>query len=164
MSKTTLFYAVRDDVLLALKDFEARQYVKYVTMGGYSLPDYELFLNGSDIPDLGKATQPAAGGCDSYLVFRHETPVRMREIGKNPQARGFVMDQLVNPDTIEFTPAGIWNDEIVLHGRVATASDTPCSQGLLKAFRSSIKKHFVKVKAFYVGTNALELLKQGRRL
>jgi hypothetical protein len=88
----------------------------------------------------------------------------MRRLGKNPQVRGFVMDQLVNPDTIEFTPAGMWNEEIVLHGRVATASDTPGSKELMKHFRSALKKHFVKVNAFYVGTSALQLLKQGKRL
>jgi hypothetical protein len=88
MSQVTLFFALKEDILPVLRRFEAKQHVKYVTKGGYSTPDYELFLSGTDIPDLGKATQPAAGGCDSYLIFLHGTPVKMREVGKNPQKRG----------------------------------------------------------------------------
>ena len=114
MSQVTLFFALKEDILPVLRRFEAKQHVKYVTKGGYSTPDYELFLSGTDIPDLGKATQPAAGGCDSYLIFLHGTPVKMREVGKNPQKRGqtiawCVFELIMNhADSAEKPPPIFW--------------------------------------------------------
>jgi hypothetical protein len=74
------------------------------------------------------------------------------------------VDQLRNPDSVTFTPAGIWDDDVILHGRVATASDSEASQALMRRFHVAIKKGFAKVKAFYVGPQAMELLKAGKRL
>jgi len=76
----------------------------------------------------------------------------------------FSIDQLVNPDTITFTAGGLWNGEILLHGRFGTASESKSSQELLKRFGDAIATEFTKINAFYVGSNALELLKRGTRL
>jgi len=78
--------------------------------------------------------------------------------------RRFAIDQLKNPDTITFSPGGLWNNDILLHGRVATASQSKSSQALMKRFKAALQKTFVKVKAFYVGPQALMLLKNGQRL
>jgi len=48
----------------------------------------------------------------------------------------------------------MFGEDIVLHGRVGTASETPASQELMKRFHSVIKKNFTKVKAFFVGPAA----------
>jgi len=76
----------------------------------------------------------------------------------------FIIDQLLNPDTITFTVGGLWNNEILLHGSVGTASQSKSSQMLMRVFHDALNKQFVKVRAFYVGPQALELLKNGKRL
>jgi hypothetical protein len=65
---------------------------------------------------------------------------------------------------VEFKPGGIWNEDVLLHGRIATASESQISQALMKRFQSAAKKTFSKVKAFYVGPKALVLLDSGKRL
>ena len=74
------------------------------------------------------------------------------------------MDQLANPDTVTLTPGGVWTQDIVLYGRVATASDSKASQELMRRFACAIKKQFTKIRAFYVGPKARELLDKGKRL
>ncbi len=76
----------------------------------------------------------------------------------------FCVDQLVNPDTIWFTPGGVWGEDFVLNGRVGTASDSDPSRYLMKRFDSAFKKRFRKIKAFLVGPGALAFLEAGKRL
>jgi len=76
----------------------------------------------------------------------------------------FAIDQLDNPDTITFTPGGVWKEDILLHGGIGTASQSKTSEALMKRFRTIVKKAFVKVQAFYVGPQAFELLRRGKRL
>ncbi|XVJ59925.1 MAG: hypothetical protein HEQ23_11200 [Tepidisphaera sp.] len=76
----------------------------------------------------------------------------------------YVLDQLHNPDTVVLTPAGMWKDDVLLHGLVSTVSDSPIAKEIMKLFAAAIKKQFVKVRSFWVGPDALALLKRGKRL
>ena len=143
---------------------EARQPLKYVRSGNFTKPDLETHLQGSEIPGLGMATSESAHASASYLVCARALPVNIERFTGADGVERFCVDQLHNPDTVGFTPAGVWDDDIILHGRVATASDSEASQVLMKEFHAAIKKQFTKVKAFYVGPNARKLLDAGRRL
>ena len=63
-------------------------------------------------------------------------PVVLRSGGTN-----YHIDQLTNPDTVIFTPAGLWTEEIVLHGQVATASLSEPSKHLIERFRQQFERH-----------------------
>ena len=65
---------------------------------------------------------------------------------------------------MEFRPGGQWNDDVVIHGRIATASETHGSQNLMKRFQAAVKRAFSKVRAYFVGQQALQLLENGKRL
>jgi hypothetical protein len=160
----TLFFALKEDILPVLEDFDSMGSWKYVPTGFVDSLEYQTFGEGAGIPNLGVATRESAVGCESYLVCASDMPVNLRKISPVDGGIRYAIDQLINPDTITLTPAGIWNDEIVLHGRVGTASRSESSRLLMRRFRSALKKHFVKVKAFYVGPRALVLLKEGKRL
>lgn len=159
-----LFFATKEDLLPMLQMAEAREPLKYVRTGNFTKPNLEIFLRGSDIPGLGKATCESAHASASYLVCEQALPVVVRQINRTDGTERFCVDQLHNPDTVGFTPAGMWNDDILLHGRVATASDSEVSQSLMKLFHTAIKKRFTKIRAFYVGPNAQLMLRAGKRL
>src|SRR5262249_29500559 len=125
--------------------------------------DIEVFDCGAQLPNLGRATAHSSVGCETYLVCNRETPVKLRRF-QTVHGTTICVDQLVNPDTVGFTPAGILNEGIVLHGRVATVSDSKPAQDLMRRFHSAIKKSFAKIKAFYVGPNARALWERGARL
>jgi hypothetical protein len=158
------FFALKDDLLPMLEAVECDDPLKYVRTGNCLSPDFNEFLNGADIPTLGKASAESAIGCESFLVTPRTLPVILRPIKATGGTERYCMDQLINPDTVEFIPAGVWSDEIVLNGRVGTVSDSAVSQELMKRFNSAIRKQFTKIKAFWVGANALTLLNAGKRL
>ena len=191
MSKICLFYATGDDLLTVTEKVESAAAIKYVRFGTVTELPPERFDNAAQIPNLGIAVHQAAGMCDTFLVCDASAAIIPREVktlteedinrlttsigdqevqvDKNNWrrlvgVRRFAIDQLKNPDTITFSPGGLWNNDILLHGRVATASQSKSSQALMKRFKAALQKTFVKVKAFYVGPQALMLLKNGQRL
>jgi hypothetical protein len=159
--KHILFFGTKQDLLPMLQLVESSGPIKYVRMGHFRQGAVEVCNFGSEIPDLGKATANSSINCESYLVCEPDTPVNLRPVGR---AGLICIDQLVNPDTVTFTPAGILNEEMLLHGRVATVSDSKPAQYLMRRFHSAIKKNFGKIKAFYVGPNARTLFERGTRL
>jgi len=191
MSKICLFYATRDDLLAVTEKVESTGAIKYIRFGAVTELPPESFTRAGQIPNLGTASHPSAVGCETFLICDPSTtiiPEKLKTITEQDVNRPtitlggqempvdkqnwrpfigisrFAINQLNNPDTITFTPGGLWNNDILLHGRVATASQSISSQALMKRFQPVLQKMFVKVKAFLVGPQALMLLKNGRRL
>ena len=162
--KQILFFALKDDLVSMIDAAEAIEALKYVRVGNYTNPEIQALNSALDIPDLGRASSGTASTSASYLVCKRDTPVNARPVATAGGASRFPVDQLVNPDSVVFTPAGIWTDEILLHGRLATVSDTAPAQELMKLFNSVVRKRFTKVRAFYVGPQALTWLQAGKRL
>jgi hypothetical protein len=159
-----VFFATKDDLLPMLCVVEAHASLNYALAGNFQKPGLEEYSNGAEIPNLGRATCESAVSSDTYLVYPRSLPIEVRVLEGDGGAKRYCVDQLLNPDTVGFTPAGVWNDEVMLYGRVATASDSAGSQALMRRFHTAIKKRFARVKGYYVGTQAYALLKAGKRL
>jgi hypothetical protein len=81
----------------------------------------------------------------------------------NTQER-FDVYQNMNPDSIHLVLGGEWTDGAIISGSIATISKSPISQALMRSAHSAVKKHFTRVRAFWVGPEALIALRSGRRL
>ena len=163
--KSIHFHAVKEDILQVISVFESGGSVKYVLTGNFLANEISegisVYESVDEIPNLGEATADSSAACESFLVCDQTTPITPRSLQESGRV---CIDQLFNPDTVVFKPGGIWSEEVLLEGQVGTASDSDESQRLMKRFNSAIKKTFTKVKAFYVGPKALELLERGTRL
>jgi hypothetical protein len=161
--KQILFFALNEDLLALFELIDSNGLLKYARMGNFRQDEINdhisVFESGSALPNLGSASADSSAACEGFLVCERETPIKLRGL-----AERFCVDQLANPDSVEFKPGGIWNEEIVLHGRIATASDSQISQALMKRFQAAAKKTFSKVKSFYVGQKAFASLESGKRL
>jgi hypothetical protein len=162
MTKDIHFYATKSDLLSIFDMVDSG--LQYVRFGSCSVPNPETFLSGPDIPNLGIASSESAVACDMFLVCDKTSKVIPCKFSTLKGEERFGFDQLNNPHTIVFSPGGLWGNDVLLHGRVATVSDHEASIRLMKLFGSAIRKKFTKVRAFYVGPDALEMLKRGKRL
>ena len=158
------FYATKEDLLPIFEFAEAGTPLKYVRTGRYARPKPDVLFSGAAIPDLGTANNNSSIACDSYLILGQLSEVAIREITQTDKSTNFVVDQLINPDSVAITTGGIRVPDVLLHGRLATASDSPQSQELMKLFAAEFRKQFRKVKAFWVGHHALSELERGTRL
>ncbi len=159
-----LFFAVKEDLLHVLELVESKGPLKYATTGNFLRREIEegirVFDTGAEIPNLGKASADSSGACEAFLVCEPATPINLRSAGRNGER--VCVDQLANPDSVTFTPGGIWKEDVVLYGSIGTASKSQISQALMKRFRAAVKT-FTKVNDYYVGPKALALLEGGKR-
>jgi hypothetical protein len=158
-----LFYALRDDMLRVLDVVDRVESLQYVAGGHFVDGQSERYERGESIPDVGTADADSAVNCKSFLVAPREVTITARRIDTVSGPR-YCFDQLVNPDSVALRPGGLRRARVMLDGRVATTSDTPVARRLMGLFRRPISKQFTKVKAYWVGPEALALLRAGGRL
>ncbi len=158
------FFALKNDLLAVVETVEHGRPLKYVRTGQFDCPESDSFGAGAEIPGLGTASADSSVNNQSFLVTNGELPVNWRRITTNTGVQRYCLDQLANPESITFTPSGRLDEGVVISGRVGTASDSPIAQELMRRFRAAFKKHFTKVRAYWVGPEALALLQAGKRL
>lgn len=163
-TKTTHFFATKDDLLKAIEPAEQRRSIKYVLTGLLETPDLETYQTIAAISSLGTATHENAICGASYLVADKRTTIVNHERRQNTGGIRYEVNQLENPATIMFQPGGLFEGTALLYGRVATVSEDPISKELYRLFTSAIRKVFIKVKRDYVGPEAKVLWKTGMRL
>jgi hypothetical protein len=163
--KVIHFFALKEDLVPMLKLVESKGPLQYVLTGNFPKREFKqiVFDTGLKIPNLGKATADQWIGCDAFLVCEREATINLRTLHGYDGHERICIDQLANPDSVTFTPGGMWNEDVVLNGCVGTASESQTSKALIKRFKGAIKKSFSKVRAFYLGPKALQLLESGKR-
>jgi hypothetical protein len=107
------------------------------------------------------STQALIGRC---LVTEASTDVVLRQLSRYEGKDRWSVDQLANPDSIILPHGGLLKENVLLSGEVRTAYKTTVALRLQRAFDAAIRKHFVKIQAFYVGPAAEALLDSGCRL
>lgn len=162
--KQIFFYATREDLLPILESVESSRLLKYARTGRYLRAKPQVYLSGASIPEIGTANNDSSIGCESYLILDQSTDIDVRQVQQTDGTTSYHVDQLVNPDSVVITAGGIRTPDVYLHGRVATASDSPQSQDLIKLFAPAFRKQFRKIRAFWVGSHALRQLEGGARL
>lgn len=162
--KKFIFYATREDLVPVTDAVERSMSLIYARMGQSRAPEPECYTQASTIPNLGRATTHSVSTNEEYLVVSACDRIQTRTIRANDGSEYYLTDQLVNPTSISFAPGGLWDSGVLLHGRIATVSDTPEAKQLLGTFEKEFRKRFRKVKAFWVGEDALNRLRGGTRL
>ncbi len=157
------FFALEGDLLPVLEAVERDGGLVYVRTG-HNPEGLERFTRGAEIPGLGEADQATGSVCGAFLVVAPGTPVTIRPVKLDAGGTNHLVDQLLNPDSVVITPAGLWRGSVLLPGRVATASRSSSAQLLMRRFRRAFSRHFTKLKAYRMGPLALAMLRSGGRL
>jgi len=159
------FFATADDLLPVLLRVEAKHAVVYTLCEHLHEPRADHYRTVRDLPTLFRP-QPFASAVagPAYLVTEAGTEVVLRQFSGYEGNDRWAVDQLANPDSTVLRHGGLFKENVLLPGEVRTSSKTAAAQRLQRAFDDAIRKHFVKVQAFYVGPAAEVLLDAGCRL
>ncbi len=159
MSLQIHFFATKADLLPVLESIEKAREIKYVQCGGASGPTAAEFFCSNSLPNLGFASSESSISSETFLICARSEEVRPRKV-----AGRYLFDQLYNPNTVTFTPGGLWGKNVLLCGRFATTTTEGVARDLMKLMRSAVRTHFKKVKAYYLGKEAEQMLDGGKRL
>lgn len=163
--KQILFFATPADVVPLLERFQTNAPIKFVEMGTRDTPDRKTYLEVAQLPAPGIATHETGSLSSAYLVSQRDTVNQVRPtVMKNGEKRW----NLFNADTegtVTLGLAGLWKTGTLLPGSMATVHTDPMAQQLMKWFQKALKDQgFSKIRNWWVGKDAMEMLKAGKRL
>lgn len=147
-------FATPEDWSHLIAAVSSRRPLKLVKAGLFNAPLAQVFtdMNGLDPLSI-------------YLALDQEGKITMREV---PQREGgavkYSVDQAENPDSVSLHIGGMVGEKQLLAGQIGTIRSESGSQELYAEFAREIKRTFSKVKSYYVGPQALNLLAEGVRL
>jgi hypothetical protein len=159
------FFATADDLLPVLLSVEAKHAVVYTPADHIHEPRADHYRTARDLPTLFQP-QPFESAVlgPAYLITEAGTDVVLRQLSRYQGKDRWSVDQLANPDSTVLRHGGVFKENVLLQGEVRTAYKTTVAQRLQRAFDAAIRKHFVKIHAFYVAPAAEALLDSGCRL
>ena len=162
---TRYFFATAGDLLPVFSRAEARREVIYTLMGLFESRPGMAFSRGEELPTLRLVTEGRATiHCAAYLVTPAGVAVNVREVPQRAGGVRYAVDQLANPDSVVINHGGRPESGVLLAGQVGTCTGTDVSAALFRAYANAIARTFTRVKAFWVGPEARELLAAGCRL
>jgi len=159
-----LFYATKHDLAPALSSLEAQKSLQYTLTGLFDKNKLQTYFSYANIPNFGQASHPNAIANPTYLVSLRGTALHAREVPQESGGVFFAISQMLNDETIIFSPGGWYGNGIILYGSIGTVSNDATSKILYNFFAKAFREHFRKVQEFYVGAEALNLAKSGVRL
>lgn len=165
MAKNQLsFFATKADLESLLRAVESKQQLQFLVTGLFDSPAVAPMQSLLAVRNLGRMDVGDPNHAAGYLVASRESSIEVRPV---PQHRGgvkYAVDQLANPKTIAFRPGGSFGETCLIAGQAGTAYDNPSSLELFHTFSKEVRRQFTKIKSFYVGKEASELLDKGWRL
>jgi hypothetical protein len=159
------FFATPEDLLPVLLSVEASRTLAYTLTGHVDSPEAHSFHTCRELATLFEPSPTdAASTGPAYLITEATAPVSLRELPPYGGKNRWAIDQLLNPDSTVLRHGGIHGAHVLLSGEVRTASKSPTATSLQRTFDAAFRKHFVRIKAFYVGSRAEAMLDSGYRL
>ena len=166
-SKQIPLFATKTDLIEVLKEVESIYNIKYVEMGLFDSSQVREHERLSLIPSIGFTKFGAWISLEHrYMVVQKNEKIIVRTVPQRKVGAKYAVDPMQNPESVELSTGGIFleKENILVGGRIATASDDSFSTEIYKALSSKIRKHFKKIGTVYIGKEAEEKLQDGWRL
>jgi hypothetical protein len=163
-AKSINFFATRSDLNGIFIAVEAQQALKYVQAGMFDSPELNEFSSGLKIPNLGLAPSGTSNLEPFWLVTDAHSEIIVKSV---PQRRGGVrygIDPGLNPESVIVWPGGNFDRSTLIAGQIGTGVINPESTKLFNLFIQVFRKRFNRIRSYFVGPEAEQLLDQGGRL
>lgn len=163
--KRIYFFATPADIVPVLTRLESNAPLKFVETGNFTTPNRAIYLHSSEIPNAGIATHETGSQSVSYLVSHRDTKNHVRAFVGHKGEKRWDLNNGDNDETVTLTMAGLWKNDILLPGCMSTLHQGPAAQQFMKWFLAALREErFAKEKSWWLGREALEMLRAGKRL
>jgi hypothetical protein len=148
----------------ALLEAVGEQSLHFLQTGLFDSPQITPINSLLTIADFGLVSVGDTNQTKAYLVVGRDTPFNIRTVPQQQDNIKYAIDQLANPKTIMFRPGGVFEEKCLIAGQIGTISEDTTSLELFRRFKEAVQHQFTKIKSFYVGKEAEEMLGKGWRL
>ena len=151
------FFAADDDLHAVLEQVETSRALHYALAG--------LHASAAAPSEASwRALVPLHSRKQRYLVFEARFPLVVRPVPQRAGGTLYAVDELANPNGISLIPGLSATPSLLLPGLIGCTASAGPGASLVRAYKSAVGKHFTKVKSYWVGPQALKLLRSGARL
>lgn len=164
MSRALQTYATKNDWYECLQSIETQRPLSYTVCGLFDTAEFQTFIGIDAIPNFGFATTSSAISEPCYLVCDFDLGIQTRPI---PQRRGgmkYAIDQAMNPFTVGLKPGGLLHQDMLIAGTLGACTEHRASIELYNLLIREMKRRFARIKSYWVGPEAVQLLDRGGRL
>jgi hypothetical protein len=155
-------FATRSDLEPGLDHFEKENPVRYALTGLLHGPIFEQYESLLEWPGLGINTTGDHISGPTFLVVPRGIEIKAEPIPQRSGGVRYALNQKLNPQSIAFSPGGLFGDRVLVCGHIGTVWKT--AQNLYKDFSREFTKRFSKIGSYYVGPEAERLMDQGHRM
>lgn len=164
-TKQVSFYATKNDLAIVLETAVSKVPFYFATIDEDKEMPPVIYNTTSNILDLGVAINGDQNHEKKYLLIAPNIKPKVRFIKQQRGGYKQFFDQKSHPQSVVLWPGGVLRDyECIVAGQIGTISNDKWSVNLYKALSLELKKRFIKVKAYYVGDEAMKKLETGARL
>jgi len=100
----------------------------------------------------------------AYLVCDKGLGVAVRLVSQRNGGVKYAVDQLENPHTVALSCGGLVDGRRLIAGQMGTSAAGERAEEIYAILAKAIRRRFEKIKSYYVGPEAAQLLDQGLRL
>lgn len=159
------FFATHNDLSEVLRAVASKTSFSFASLADDQDVGLEIYNSVLELPDLSVAVYGDLNHEKSYLLIENDAVPKLRNVMQRRGEVKKIFDQLSHPESVMLKPGGVMgNYECIIAGQIGTVSDNQWSVELYKSLLREFKKRFKKVKAFYVGSLAMEKLESRVRL
>lgn len=161
---SVFFFMTRDDLMYMLKRVESEISVKYIENEAHYSRNIPTLDSLTDYEYLG-ISRTGDHQSESFLVLEKADELHPEERRHFDGRMRYLVDQSNHPDSVGLWLGGMYQDDFLVHGHVATISTSDKSKQIFSAFRKSVKaqcKH--KSARYYYSDGVKELYSRGVRL
>ncbi|MFH2045809.1 MAG: hypothetical protein ABIK92_11765 [Pseudomonadota bacterium] len=164
MSKLCNFFATKNDLIPRIKDVETSIDVHYFLCGQFDTKKVIEYASLLNIRDIGISTLGKAILSDMYLVLPKRKNVKLQKVYLKKGGVQYAIDQGANPKSIIICIGGIFKNQCLISSSIGTIGTLKISNDLFQKYSKLLTKGFTKVKSYYVGQEAMQMLEAGYRL
>jgi hypothetical protein len=160
METTRYIFATRNDLIPGLQRIESKRTLRYSTAKWQRSAHFSIYRSALDIATLGISVSGDVIGSAEYWAMNEGAPLDVRAI---PQEDGGTYYESFCRSAVLFDHGGLYMQRCLIPGMIHSPG---LIEGidLYKDFSKEVALGFTKVYRFWVGPEALELLKSGFRL
>ena len=158
------FFATASDILPVLEHLEDAIGIKYVEEGLLKGSTPSIWSRGAEINSVGFATGDQEIACEPLLIMRPDAKVEVISSQMDDGELRFDVYPNRNLNSVLLRLGGFWKDGSLISGHFIASSNQEFSRKVMNSVRRLFKKQFTKVRAYWVGPEALARLRDGKRL
>jgi hypothetical protein len=157
------FFCAREDLELLFSDVETGCKLVYAEAGVFQEPAVRTFSSGAALPNLGTALSGATHDEPTYLVALAGYSFRVQSILRREGGTLHAVDQMWNPAAMALKLGGVYESGCLIAGELNTNFETESIRVYVR-FSEHLREQCHRVRAFWVGQQAMQLWDSGYRL